>query len=197
MNISTCSMYCGLFAQDVDSVLFISWAISYHERMTKSKAIVTIVSIKIFSIAAVSITSIFMERSCTMDINCALYSLEAFFFQTIPYIVYFLGSIFVICYISCKKYHLSNEVVPLPNFQENQTPLSDFGEKIKKYFKLNIWTLLLMCLLMPENIARVLILALKVNCEDTGSYTGFLLSFQSIFTVLYPILIKHRLKKYH
>ena len=195
MHVSTISFYYGLCAQDIDTVLFIFWSIEYLDKMTKRRAMAIIIGIKIISIVIVLVPSMIMQRSCTVDINCALYSLEALFFQTFPYMIYFLISLLAICYISWKKYHLSNTVVPISFMQQDQS--FSLGKTIQKYLKLNIWTILLIFLLMPENVARLIILALNVKCEDTGPYTEFLLSFQTVFTILYPILIKYRLKNYH
>ena len=88
-------------------------------------------------------------------------------------------------------------MVPISIIQQDQTYYVNLLKTIKKYLKLNIWSILLIFLLMPENVARIIILALNVKCEDTGPYTEFLLSFQTVFTILYPILIKYRLKNYH
>ena len=126
-----------------------------------------------------------------------MYSLEALFFQTIPYMIYFLISLLVICYISCKKYRLFKVVVPISIIQQDQSYYVNLLKTIKKYLKLNIWSILLIFLLMPENVARIIILALNVKCEDTGTFTGFLVSFQTVFTILYPIFINYRLNNYH
>ena len=197
MHVSTISFYYGLCAQDIDTVLFIFWSIEYLDKMTKGRAMAIIIGIKIISIVIVSVPSMLLQWSCTVDINCALYSLEALFFQTIPYMIYFLISLLVICYISCKKYRLSKVVVPISIIQQDQSYYVNLLKTIKKYLKLNIWSILLIFLLMPENVARIIILAFNVKCEDTGTYTGFLLSFQTVFTILYPIFINYRLNNYH
>ena len=95
MHVSTISFYYGLCAQDIDTVLFIFWSIEYLDKMTKRRAMAIIIGIKIISIVTVSVPSMLIQWSCTVDINCALYSLEAIFFQTIPYMIYFLISLLV------------------------------------------------------------------------------------------------------
>ena len=95
------------FFQDVDGFLFVYWNAYYHQRMTNKVAVSTVFIMKIFGVIIVGIGSWALPELDITDIFCAYYfSQKAFYFWCIPFLVAFLNSIFIICYMSYTKYEV-------------------------------------------------------------------------------------------
>ena len=73
----------------------------------------------------------------------------------------------------------------------------NFVEKIKKYLKANIYTLVLISFLLPPNVFTIIVKFWDLKCEDLGSFQKISIFFSMIFVYAYPYFVKLKLDNFH
>ena len=73
----------------------------------------------------------------------------------------------------------------------------NFVEKIKKYLKANIYSLVLISFLLPPNMFIIIIKFCELKCEDWGPFKDNFFIFNMIFVFVYPYFVKLKLDNFH
>ena len=73
----------------------------------------------------------------------------------------------------------------------------NFVEKIRKFLKANIYTLVLISFLLPPNVIVIIIKFWDLKCENWGSFVENFSFFQTIFVLAYPCFVKLKLDNFH
>ena len=68
-----------------------------------------------------------------------------------------------------------------------------FLDKVRKFLVDNIYSLLIICFTLPQNVMMMIIKLQNLECEDWGSFVEKFKTFQLIFFVLYPYFVKVKL----
>ena len=114
LNMTRMWCFIDLVAQDVDGFFFVFWNSFYKEIVTLRVAVVVVVAIKIIGFIIVMITYLLSKKPCTYDVVCENYYLESIFYQLIPFLIHFLTTIAITCYMVIKKYQFS-KLAPIEN----------------------------------------------------------------------------------
>ena len=74
--------------------------------------------------------------------------------------------------------------------------ISNIHEEIKKYAKLNTLNIIISCLFIPENVARLYSIYFSLKCKEFGPLDDKVCIFQFVFIVLYPYFVKKKLETF-
>ena len=194
--------YLDLIVGELNGFIFVRWDVYYYDWITNNRTILVLAINKLLGVLIVGLTSLALPSAKPCDDICFLgFSPHAFYFSSLPFFLYFILAIPIMFYMCYKTYSFS-KIQPQPNIsgqidEAEQARVILFIEKMRKYLKSNIYSLLIISFNLPANCMIIIIRFWDLKCENWGSFVEIFMFFQSLVIFIYPYFVKLKLNKFH
>ena len=147
---------------ELNGFIFVRWDVYYYGWITNNRAIFALLMNKIIGVLIVGLTSLAFSPYTDCDDICFLgFSPQAFYFSSLPFFLYFIMAIPIMFYMCYKTYAFS-KIHQQPNMSgqidnAEQARVIILLEKIRKYLKGNIYSLIIISFDLPANCMTLII----------------------------------------